>query len=151
MNDRDEAGVRLEVLGPLRGWRGETPLQLGSVQQQVVLAVLLLNANRPVSRHDLIEAVWGVNAPAYAVNLVQKHVSSLRRVLEPARPGRGVSQLSWSQVGYQLSVPAGALDLEVFNAEVNRARAARARGDLAAAGEALRRHCDSGAARCARS
>jgi hypothetical protein len=41
-----------------------------------------------MGRQQLIEAVWGQDAPGYAVNLLQKHVSGLRRVLEPDRaPG----------------------------------------------------------------
>jgi DNA-binding SARP family transcriptional activator len=137
--DRQEpAGLRLEILGPLRGFRGGTPLRLGPVQQQVVLAVLALHANRPISRSQLILAVWGAQAPAYAVNLVQKHISTLRRVLQPDRLEREASQLTWTRVGYQLSLPPGALDLQVFEAEVDRARAAGGRGDLAETGNALR-------------
>src|SRR3712207_755994 len=112
MGDRVGSVVRFEVLGPLRARRGDVALDLGPVQQQVVLAVLLLHANRPVGRDQLIEAVWGAQAPAYAVNLVQKHVSGLRRVLDPGRAGRQVSELVWTRAGYLLSVPAGALDLE---------------------------------------
>jgi DNA-binding SARP family transcriptional activator len=86
VSGRPDPAVRFELLGPLQAWRGESRLALGSLQQQVVLAVLLLHANRPMGREQIIDAVWGSTAPAYAVNLLQKHVSGLRRVLEPARP-----------------------------------------------------------------
>jgi DNA-binding SARP family transcriptional activator/tetratricopeptide (TPR) repeat protein len=113
-------------------------LSLGPLQQRAVLAVLLLHANRPMGREQIIDAVWGPAAPAYAVNLIQKHVSSLRRVLEPARPGREPSTLlSWTEGRYLLTVQAGGLDLEVFDREVNRARAARAAGDLHRSSESL--------------
>jgi len=139
MSDLQEpAGLRLEVLGPLRGFRDGVPLRLGPVQQQVVLAVLALHANRRISRAQIIHAVWGAEAPAYAVNLVQKHISQLRRVLHPGRPEGEASQLTWTRIGYQLSLPAGAIDLQVFESEVSRARTARERGDLAAGGAALR-------------
>jgi DNA-binding SARP family transcriptional activator len=138
MGDRGGPVVRFEVLGPLRAWRGDVALNLGPVQQQVVLAVLLLQANRPIGRDQLIEAVWGAQMPAYAVNLVQKHMSGLRRVLEPGRAGRQVSELVWTRTGYLLSLPAGALDLELFEQHVERARQARVRGDLQATGDELR-------------
>jgi hypothetical protein len=37
----------------------------------------------------LIEAIWGWDAPTYAVNLLQKHVSGLRRAIEPDRAASG--------------------------------------------------------------
>jgi DNA-binding SARP family transcriptional activator/Flp pilus assembly protein TadD len=131
--------VRFEVLGPLRAWRGTTELSLGAVQQRVVLAVLLINANRPLSREHLVDAVWGSEAPTYAVNLLQKHVSGLRRVLEPVRLPRAPSQfLAWTDVGYLLTAPPECLDMSVFDQELDHARAFRAAGDLNAAAEALR-------------
>jgi DNA-binding SARP family transcriptional activator/tetratricopeptide (TPR) repeat protein len=130
--------VRFEALGQLQAWRGDTRLSLGSSQQRAVLAVLLLHANRPIGREQLIDAVWGSAAPAYAVNLVQKHASSMRRVLEPQRSGGAPSKmLTWADGAYLLTVPDGALDIDVFDREVSRGRAARASGDLHRASEAL--------------
>jgi DNA-binding SARP family transcriptional activator len=42
MNDSDTPALRFGVLGPLRVWRGDTVVDLGPVQQRVVLAVLVL-------------------------------------------------------------------------------------------------------------
>jgi DNA-binding SARP family transcriptional activator/tetratricopeptide (TPR) repeat protein len=130
--------LRFELLGPMRAWQGDTELNLGPVQQQVVLAALVLNANRPVGRDQLIDAVWGPDAPAYAVNLLQKHVSALRRILDPVRSAREPSKLlSWTGAGYLLTMPADHIDIEMFDREVRRARAARATGDLTGAADAL--------------
>ena len=130
--------MRVEILGPLQVWRGDTRLALGPVQPRVVLAVLALHANRPLRREQLIDAIWGEAAPAYAVNLVQKHISSLRRALEPVRSARSPSQLlAWTDLGYRLSLPPGCLDLEVFDREVGRARAARVAGELPEAAQAV--------------
>jgi DNA-binding SARP family transcriptional activator/Tfp pilus assembly protein PilF len=130
--------LRVEVLGEVQVWQGDTSLALGPVQQRVVLALLALHANRPLHREQLIEAIWGEAAPAYAVNLVQKHISGLRRALEPVRSVRSPSRLlAWTDVGYRLSLPPGCLDLEVFDREVSRARAARAAGELAEAAQAV--------------
>jgi DNA-binding SARP family transcriptional activator/Tfp pilus assembly protein PilF len=138
MNYPDVPALRFGVLGPLRVWRGETVLDLGPVQQRVVLAVLALQAGRPVGRQQMINAVWGDAPPRNAVNLVQRHVSGLRRVLEPERPGHAPSGLlAWTEVGYQLTLPKRALDLDVFEGGLSRARAARAGGQLQEAAEAL--------------
>ena len=123
MNDPDVPALRFGVLGPLRVWRGDTPVDLGPVQQRVVLAVLALQAGRPVGRQQMIDAVWGQTTPRNAVNLVQRHVSGLRRILEPERPGHAPSGLlTWTEAGYLLTVPKGALDLDVFESELSRAR-----------------------------
>ncbi|MCW2569520.1 MAG: hypothetical protein JWN54_3617 [Mycobacterium sp.] len=140
MDDHRDCGVRYEVLGPLRVSRGDAAVDLGSVQQRVVLAVLLTHANRPLGREQLIAGVWGWEAPAYAVNLVQKHVSELRRALEPDRSAHGPSRvLAWTQAGYLLTVPPDCLDLAVLDRTLEEAAAARAAGDLAAASDDLHR------------
>jgi DNA-binding SARP family transcriptional activator len=100
-NYLDVPALRFGVLGPLRVWRGETVLDLGPVQQRVVLAVLALQEGRPVGRQQMVNAVWGDDPPRNAVNLVQRHVSGLRRILEPERPGHAPSGLlAWTEVGY---------------------------------------------------
>jgi DNA-binding SARP family transcriptional activator len=138
MDDSDAPALRFGVLGPLRVWRGEIVVDLGPIQQRVVLAVLVLQAGRPVGRQQMINAVWGEATPRNAVNLVQRHVSGLRRALEPERPGHTPSGLlAWTEAGYLLTVPKGALDLDVFENELSRARAARTAGRLGEATEAL--------------
>ena len=138
MPDLGTPALRFGVLGSLRVWRGEASVDLGPVQQRVVLAVLSLQAGRPVGLPQMISAVWGEASPRHAVNLVQRHVSRLRRVLEPDRPSHAPSGLlAWTESGYLLSFPAGALDLDVFERELSRARAARAAGLLAEAAAAL--------------
>ncbi|MDQ1721083.1 MAG: hypothetical protein QOI26_817, partial [Pseudonocardiales bacterium] len=74
MVDVRSAGIKFEVLGPLRAWRDGAALTLGPVQQRVVLAVLLLHTNRPIGRQQIIDAVWGAAHPTHAVNLLQRHV-----------------------------------------------------------------------------
>src|SRR5690348_12692562 len=131
--------LRFQVLGPLRAWRGGVALHLGPVQQRVVLAVLRMQQNRPIGRQQMINAVWGEAEPGRAANLLQRHVSGLRRVLEPGRLARAApGQLAWTDAGYLLTVPPGCLDVEIFDREVDRARRARADGDLPAAADGLR-------------
>lgn len=138
MEDVQSAGIKFEVLGPLRAWRDGAALTLGPVQQRVVLAVLLLHTNRPIGRQQIIDAVWGTAHPTHAVNLLQRHVSSLRRVLEPQRSARAASdRVVWTDGGYLFTVASGNLDLEQFDSSVSLARAARVAGDLPKAAAAL--------------
>jgi DNA-binding SARP family transcriptional activator len=95
--------------------------------------------NRPISRPQMISAVWGDAEPSSATNLLHRHISGLRRVLEPDRPARAApGQLTWTEAGYLLAVPAGRVDLEIFDLDVDQARRARADGDLPAAAAGLR-------------
>ncbi|MEU7577308.1 BTAD domain-containing putative transcriptional regulator [Streptomyces sp. NPDC041068] len=115
-------------------------MDLGAPRQRSVAAALLLRANRPVTRGQLIQAVWGEPAPAYAVNQLQKYVSALRRVLEPERESRSPSGiLNWSDSGYVLEVPPEAVDLTVFERGAGLAREARLRGDAERAADELRK------------
>ena len=138
MNDSGAPALRFGVLGPLRVWRNGTVVALGPVQQRVVLAVLALQAGRPIGRQQMIDAVWGETEPRNAVNLVQRHVSGLRRALEPDRPGRTPSDLlTWTDAGYLLTLPPGALDLDLFVRGLAQARTAQAASQLQEAAAAL--------------
>src|SRR4051812_40489559 len=128
-----DAPVRFELLGPLRAWRGVDAAPLGPIQQQVVLAALLLHANRPLSRPALVAATWGDTPPASAVNLVQRHVSGLRRALDSRRAGL----LVWRGGGYLLSVAREDVDLSRFEDLAATAEQARATGFVQEAAKAL--------------
>jgi DNA-binding SARP family transcriptional activator len=139
MSDPGGPSVRFEVLGPLRSWRGDIAIDLGPVQQRVVLAVLLLQQNRPIGRQQAINAVWGDAEPRSAGNLLHRHISGLRQTLQlSSNPAPESGQLAWTNAGYVLTVPRDGLDLEIFDREVDAARKARGAGDLAAAAELLR-------------
>ncbi|MFI8305314.1 AfsR/SARP family transcriptional regulator [Streptomyces sp. NPDC085927] len=133
-----ENSVRFAVLGPVRAWRGEQELDLGSPQQRVVLAALLLRHGHPVPLGGLIDAVWGAEPPAAAVSVLRTYVSRLRKVLEPDRNSAGPPRTVVSVGdGYVLRVPDDALDLVVFQQRVARAKKLRAAGDLSGAAELL--------------
>jgi DNA-binding SARP family transcriptional activator len=59
--------VRFSLLGPLQVRYGETAVPVRPGKQRVVLAALLLRANRIVSVDDLAEARWGA-APPLAIS-----------------------------------------------------------------------------------
>ncbi|MET7467512.1 BTAD domain-containing putative transcriptional regulator [Micromonospora sp. NPDC005223] len=121
--------LRFELLGPQRAWYADRPLDLGPAKQRAVLAVLLLAAGRPVPTGQIVEAVWPDEAPVNGLNVVQKYVAGLRRVLEPDRSPRTPARvLTLTDAGYLLRVPPEAVDVVRFERGVRRARAAQAPG-----------------------
>ncbi|MFF5075587.1 ATP-binding protein [Actinoplanes sp. NPDC000266] len=121
--------VRLQILGPMRVWRGDVELDAGPRQQALLLAVLLARAGRPVSTSELIDLIWGDDAPASALNVIHKYVGALRRLLEPAIPVRETgSYLQRRGNGYLIAAVPGMVDLVTFRQLVATARAALAQG-----------------------
>ncbi len=134
---------RFSLLGPLRAWRQDAELALGPPQQRAVLALLLLRRGQTVGVGELVDALWGTDAPAAAVSVLRTYVSRLRGLLEPDRPADGSPRLLVSLGdGYALRPDAVASDLERFGDLVARAGARQAEGDDLAAVELLRTALD---------
>jgi tetratricopeptide (TPR) repeat protein len=107
--------LRLQIMGPLRIWRGDTELAAGPRQQRCLLAVLLARAGRPITMADLIDLVWGPDFPVSAVNVIHKYVGALRRLLEPGLPLRAPgSYLVRHGAGYRFVAGPTTLDLVAF-------------------------------------
>ena len=82
-------------------------LDLRGKNQRALLAMLLLDANRPVSSDRLIEALWEDDPPETAQKAVQVLVSQLRKQL-------GHERLETQPSGYRLRVEPGELDVDRF-------------------------------------
>ncbi|BCY07243.1 BTAD domain-containing putative transcriptional regulator [Actinoplanes sp. L3-i22] len=124
----------LQVLGPLRIWRDGAELDPGPRQQALLLALLLARAGMPAGTGELIDLIWGDDIPASALNIVQKHVGALRRMLEPALPARGTgSFLQLRGNSYLFVADPAVLDLAAFRTAVTAARSATAQRHDAAA------------------
>jgi DNA-binding SARP family transcriptional activator len=105
--------MRYRILGPLEVLDAEgRSVPLGGRRERVLLAALLLEANRVVSCDRLIDAVWGESPPKTAANALQVHISKLRKTLA-ASSGTG-SPLHTQAPGYVLRTSPGELDLEHF-------------------------------------
>ncbi|XVU21237.1 AfsR/SARP family transcriptional regulator [Actinoplanes sp. CA-054009] len=127
-------GLRLQVLGPLRIWRDGAELNAGPRQQAYLLALLLARVGRPVSTSELIDLMWGDDVPGSALNIIQKYVGALRRILEPAVPSRTTgSYLHRRGNAYLFTAPPGTVDLVSFRELVSAAEQAVAEHDHAAA------------------
>jgi SARP family transcriptional regulator, regulator of embCAB operon len=109
-------GLGFGVLGPLLMTANGARMPLGAPKQRAVLAMLVLNRNRPVSVDSLISAVWDEEPVPAARISIQSHVSTLRRLLRTA--GADPNQvLASAPPGYQLSVADADCDLGRFMAE----------------------------------
>jgi len=99
------------VLGPVRAWRVDTEVDIGPRKPRAVLAVLLLNVDRPVGVDTIARFVWGDAAPAGVSAAVHTYVAGLRGALDPGRPARSRDGLiSSSYQGYRLHLDADRVD-----------------------------------------
>ncbi|RKN03767.1 hypothetical protein D7319_30670 [Streptomyces radicis] len=136
--------LRFQVLGPLGVVRDGRPCTPSALKRRVLLAVLLLSANRPVSVGQLIDELWSSRPPRSAVATLQMYVSGLRRALDPAhsaahRDARSHPRLSTELAGYRLRVRPGELDLERFRTLASTGRRLVGEGHCGQAGLAFRR------------
>ncbi|MFD7777754.1 BTAD domain-containing putative transcriptional regulator [Streptomyces sp. NPDC059753] len=137
MGGRSPQRLRIEVLGPMRAWRGETPLDLGPAKRQAVLAALLLRHGAMVSHERLLDAVWGADPPATGHKVLASHVNPLRRALDTAgtRPAESVilSGKGW----YRCAADHVRLDVADLAERGDEALRAKASGDLPTAAHQL--------------
>jgi len=119
------------LLGPLEVSEGGQRLELGGGKQRALLAVLLLNAGEAVSTDRLIDALWGENVPASALNSVRIYVSQLRKLL-------GDGYLVTHGRGYVLALEPEQLDVQRFERLLAEGRQLRTGGNPKKAAEVLR-------------
>ncbi|MBW4704682.1 MULTISPECIES: BTAD domain-containing putative transcriptional regulator [unclassified Micromonospora] len=119
--------LRIDVLGPLRIQVGVEPVTLGSNRQRMLLGLLALHPDAIVSRHEIVDVLWGHDPPDSCLNLVHTYVARLRRVLD--QPGGPAATITHVGGGYRLRVDPAQLDLSRFAAAIERAEGSVA-GDL---------------------
>jgi DNA-binding SARP family transcriptional activator len=122
------------ILGPLEVRRDGRPIKLGAAKQRALLAILLLNANRVVSRDRLGDGLWGEQPPATASTALRVYVSELRKALAAEDD---VQAISSAEPGYRIDIRPDQLDLTRFERLTEEAGRALAQGDSASASEKL--------------
>ena len=120
------------VLGPVEARLDGELVPLGGPKLRALLAILLLSANRVVSRERLIDDLQDESAGRG----LRVQVSRLRKALAPG--AEADSRLITRAPGYVLVVEEGELDLHRFEALVHAGRQAIESGESEAAVEALR-------------
>jgi YVTN family beta-propeller protein len=97
------------LLGPLEVRENGRPVPLGGPKQRAVLALLVLNANRVVSRDALIDRLWESDPPPTAATALHGYVSGLRKALGP-------ELIATRSPGYLLMAEPEQIDLGRFEA-----------------------------------
>jgi DNA-binding SARP family transcriptional activator/tetratricopeptide (TPR) repeat protein len=117
------------LFGPFEVWHDRTPVDPGDLQQRYVLVILLLNANRAVSRDHLTEYVWRGQDPPKS-DLITSYIARLRKIF------RDTEQviIDKTPTGYVLRADEDLIDVNRFRTLTERARANK---DVALFGEAL--------------
>jgi len=128
--------LEFRILGPLVVRVDGSSVAIGGPKQRALLALLLLDANRVVSRERLVGELFAEQSVNSADHALRNQVSRLRKVLSPA--GLDEPRLVARAPGYLLRVEPGELDLELFERLLTEGRETLAAGDARAAAACLR-------------
>jgi predicted ATPase/DNA-binding SARP family transcriptional activator len=71
------------ILGPLEVTASSKPMRLGGPKERVVLAALVVEADRVVSADRLLDILWGDEVPETGLKTLRSHVSRIRGRLRP--------------------------------------------------------------------
>src|SRR5918993_5337487 len=99
--------MEFRILGPLQVRDEGRQLPLGGAKQRALLALLLLDPTRVVSRDRLTDELWGDSPPDTAPTALQVYVSQLRKAL-------GRDLILTQPPGYLIRISDGELDLHRF-------------------------------------
>jgi DNA-binding SARP family transcriptional activator/tetratricopeptide (TPR) repeat protein len=132
--------MEFRLFGEVQLRAGGQVLDVGTPRQQAVLAVLLVDAGRPVPIESLIDRIWGDDPPAEARNVLYSHLSRVRRLLDRAAGKNSPARISRRSTGYVLEIDPDAVDLHRFTRLIERGKDERRTdaGRVEALAEALR-------------
>lgn len=133
---RTPDSVVFRILGPLHVQGPDGQVRIPPGRQEVILAALLLEANRVVSTDYLVDLIWEDDPPDTARTQVQICVSRLRKLFG----GRAVAAaITTRPPGYVLATEDGSVDAALFARWIADARLTGKRaGGAAEAVELLR-------------
>src|SRR5579885_455985 len=109
--------VRFSLLGDVRAHLDGHAVDIGPARQRCLLAVLLVDANYPVSIDQFAERVWSGALPHRVRGTLSSYVSRLRQALADAPEVTIARRLG----GYLLTVDQQAVDLHQFRTLVGHA------------------------------
>ena len=112
--------VKFGLLGEVRADVDGHAVDIGPARQRCVLAVLLVDANYPVSIDQFAERVWGGALPHRVRGTLSSYVSRLRQALA----GTPEVTIARCPGGYLLTVDQQAVDLHQFRRLLGQARSA---------------------------
>jgi DNA-binding SARP family transcriptional activator len=125
--------MRLRILGPLQVWDGAKWQRLSAPKWRSLVAALLVRPGQGVSVQQLIDDVWGDDAPRGAVNQVHGYVGRVRRALGDPEGRLLVSRAP----GYSLRLSDEDVDARHFEVLTAQGMTARRRGEPEVAAKLL--------------
>ncbi|MEU5808695.1 BTAD domain-containing putative transcriptional regulator [Streptomyces sp. NPDC047718] len=117
--------MRFGLLGPLRVEADGIQQEVTGPKVRLLLAVLLLSANRALTVDRLLDLLWEQEPPRTANSALHNHAARLRQALG----ADGACRLRSTASGYVLTVRPGELDTEEFTVGAERAQRAWLRRD----------------------
>ena len=124
--------IEFRVLGPIEVLLDGSPVPLGGPRQRVLLALLLVDAPRPVPIDRLADELWHGEPPDGASTTMRAYVSKLRTVLGADAP------ITSSTGGYALDVEGDQVDAPRFERLAREGHEALERGATRRAATRLR-------------
>jgi DNA-binding SARP family transcriptional activator len=124
------------LLGPLLVRCGQTAVRVPAGKQRILLAALLLNANRAVSLDELAEALWEGPAgpPPSARVTLQNYIKRLRHAVRDT----GLDRITTQPDGYMIRLRPAESDVARFEVLVADGRKAAQQGSWALAADQQR-------------
>ncbi|MEX2623926.1 MAG: BTAD domain-containing putative transcriptional regulator [Acidimicrobiia bacterium] len=110
----DDSGLLIRVLGPLEVVSEAGLAHLGGPKQRAVLAMLTAHAGRVVTTDQLVDGIWGDDAPMAVSSSIHSYISTLRTVIDRSIERRGS--------GYLLDVDRSRIDANLFEDALERGR-----------------------------
>lgn len=102
--------VRPGVLGPLAGDRLVDPVAVRAPKQRLLLALLMVEADRSVPTDLLVDELWDGDPPVSWATTLQTYVYQLRRHTRDGAPGH----IRTTRSGYRLEIDPALLDWHQF-------------------------------------
>lgn len=146
MFESDDIDMKISVLGSIELVSRGRKFTLSAYKPRQVLALLLLNPNRPVSVDKLMEELWGEDPPRSSMTTIQTYILLLRKFLinslQIDADYVAKKILVTEPAGYTFHVRVGQLDLHEFNELAAKGRHALAGNRITEAADLLRRALD---------
>lgn len=133
--------VGFTVLGPVQMTIDGVAVNLGSPKQRAVLATLLINRNRAVSKDTLITDTWQNRPPANPAASLHTYIAEVRKILKDEEVD-ATAVLATAAPGYRLAVADMQCDIGRFAAKHAAGVAAMSKGHFEKARQLLRAALD---------
>jgi predicted ATPase/DNA-binding SARP family transcriptional activator len=107
--------IKINVLNAVYAVIDDEKVDLGSRKQRALIALLALRHGAVVPIDEIAEALWLGRPPSAPKALVHTYIARLRQAMEPDTPARRrTNVIGHSSTGYQLLLPAEAVDATRF-------------------------------------